>query len=86
AIMHRGKVVRSGTVDEVVADHPAKIELQAPGTGLPTLPGTAMDVSGDTISIQTSSVQDTLTDLLVWARTNGVTLHGLDARAASLET
>lgn len=86
AIMHRGRVVRSGTVDEVVADHPAKIELQAPGTALPTLPGTSIDVSGDTISIQTSSIQDTLTDLLVWARTNGVTLHGLDARAASLET
>ncbi|OZE03104.1 multidrug ABC transporter ATP-binding protein [Rhodococcus sp. 05-2255-3B1] len=86
AIMHRGSVVRSGTVDEVVADHPAKIELQAPGTALPTLPGTSIDVSGDTISIQTSSVQETLTDLLLWARDNGVTLHGLDARAASLET
>ena len=86
AIMHRGRVVRSGTVDEVVADHPAKIELKAPGTALPSLPGTSMDVSGETVSIQTSSVQETLTDLLMWARTNGVTLHGLDARAASLET
>ena len=86
AIMHRGAVVRSGTVDEVVADHPAKIELKAPTTTLPSLPGTAIDVSGDTVSIETASVQETLTDLLLWARENRVTLHGLDARAASLET
>ena len=86
AIMHRGSVVRSGTVDEVVAGHPARIELQAPGAALPQLPGADIDVSGDRVTITTSSVQDTLTDLLVWARENRVTLPGLDARAASLET
>lgn len=86
AIMHRGRVVRSGTVDEVVADHPAKIELKDPGVALPQLPGARVDTRGDTVSITTASVQDTLTDLLTWARTNRVTLHGLDARAASLET
>lgn len=86
AIMHRGSVVRSGTVDEVVADHPAKIELKVPARALPSLPGTSIDVAGETVSIQTASVQETLTDLLMWAREHEVTLHGLDARAASLET
>lgn len=86
AIMHRGRVVRSGTVEEVVADHPARIELTMPAVALPQLPGIELDVRGDTVTITTSSVQDTLTDLLLWARDRQVTLHGLDARAASLET
>ncbi|MBY6708787.1 ABC transporter ATP-binding protein [Rhodococcus sp. BP-241] len=86
AIMHRGSVVRSGTVDDVVAGHPARIELKDPRTALPQLPGADVDRKGDTVSITTNSVQETLTELLVWARDSGVTLHGLDARAASLET
>jgi ABC-2 type transport system ATP-binding protein len=86
AIMHKGTVVRSGTVDEVVADHPAKIDFTVPERALPQLPDVDVDVRGDTVTITTSSVQDTLTELLMWARENRVTLHGLDARAASLET
>ncbi|WP_353647860.1 ABC transporter ATP-binding protein [Nakamurella sp. A5-74] len=86
AIMHRGSVVRSGTVDEVVAGHPAHIRLKVPGVALPHLSGTGIEVRGDDVTITTSSAQDTLTDLLVWARENRVSLSGLDARAASLET
>ncbi|GGG16342.1 multidrug ABC transporter ATP-binding protein [Rhodococcoides trifolii] len=86
AIMHKGNVVRSGTVDDVVADHPARIDFTVPGVALPQLPGVDIDVHGDTVTITTSSVQDTLTELLMWAREHRVTLHGLDARAASLET
>lgn len=85
AIMHRGSVVRRGTVDEVVADHPARIELKDPRIALPQLPGSDVELRGDTVTITTSSVQETLTDLLNWARDSGITLHGLDARAASLE-
>ncbi|XGU18511.1 ABC transporter ATP-binding protein [Rhodococcus sp. 3Y1] len=39
AIMHRGSVVRSGTVADVVADHPAQIKLHRPGLPLPALAG-----------------------------------------------
>lgn len=84
--MHKGSVVRSGTVDEVVANHPARIDFTVPGVALPQLSGTDIDVRGDTVTVTTSSVQDTLTDLLLWAREHRVSLHGLDARAASLET
>lgn len=86
AIMHRGNVVREGTVDEVVANHPARIELTSPPLPLPFLRGADVEARGDKVAITTPSVQDTLTELLMWARAHEVTLHGLDARAASLET
>ncbi|TSD50678.1 ABC transporter ATP-binding protein [Rhodococcus sp. KBS0724] len=86
AIMHRGTVVRSGTVAEVVADHPAQIKVRRPDLLLPNLPGAEMRVEGDSVVITTATVQETLTDLLIWAQHNNVTLSGLDARAASLET
>ncbi|WP_241387418.1 ABC transporter ATP-binding protein [Rhodococcus sp. CH91] len=86
AIMHRGTVVRGGTVAEVVADHPAQIKLTRPDTLPPALAGAEMRVDGDSVLITTTTVQETLTDLLVWAQRNRVVLSGLDARAASLET
>ncbi|XGU18510.1 hypothetical protein ACETU7_22445 [Rhodococcus sp. 3Y1] len=36
--------------------------------------------------ITTRTVQETLTELLLWAQHNNILLTGLDARAASLET
>lgn len=86
AIMHRGTVVRGGTVAEVVADHPAQIKLNRPDVLLPALAGADMRVENDSVVITTATVQETLTDLLVWAQRNQVVLSGLDARAASLET
>ncbi|MDI9915946.1 ABC transporter ATP-binding protein [Rhodococcus sp. IEGM 1379] len=86
AIMHRGSVVRSGTVAEVVADHPAQIKVNRPTLALPVLSGTEMHTENDSVVITTATVQETLTELLVWAQRNNVTLSGLDARAASLET
>lgn len=86
AIMHRGKVVRSGTVSEVVADHPAQIKVRRPEFDLPSLSGAVMRADGENIVITTATVQETLTELLVWAQRHNVTLSGLDARAASLET
>ncbi|MCJ0906576.1 ABC transporter ATP-binding protein [Rhodococcus sp. ARC_M6] len=86
AIMHRGSVVRRGTVAEVVADHPAQIKVNRPSLALPTLPGADIHTEGDSVVITTATVQETLTELLVWAQRNNVTLSGLDARAASLET
>lgn len=85
AIMHRGTVVRSGTVPEVVADHPATIVFRTPNVELPMFPGSRVSVEGPNTKISTDSVQDTLTDLLTWARARNITIEGLDARAASLE-
>ncbi|MGA9871395.1 MAG: ABC transporter ATP-binding protein [Rhodococcus sp. (in: high G+C Gram-positive bacteria)] len=86
AIMHKGRVVRSGTVADVVAGHPAKIHLELPPVPLPELPGAALDIEDGRLVIATATMQDTLTDLLMWARQSGVRIEGLDARAASLET
>ncbi|QSE41202.1 ABC transporter ATP-binding protein [Rhodococcus erythropolis] len=86
AIMHRGSVVRSGTVADVVADHPAQIKLHRPGLPLPALAGAEVRVENDLVLITTRTVQETLTELLLWAQHNDVLLTGLDARAASLET
>ncbi|MET0199626.1 MAG: ABC transporter ATP-binding protein [Rhodococcus fascians] len=86
AIMHKGRVVRSGTVADVISGHPAKIHLELPPVTLPELPGATLDIEGGRLVISTQTVQDTLTDLLLWARQSGVRLEGLDARAASLET
>ena len=44
-----------------------------------------MDIEDGRLVIETASLQDTLTDLLVWAQRSGVHIEGLDARAASLE-
>eukprot|EP01133_Synstelium_polycarpum_P021650 gene21651-26008_t len=86
AIMHRGSVVRSGTVADVVADHPAQIKLHRPGLPLPALAGAEVRVENDLVVITTRTVQETLTELLLWAQHNNILLTGLDARAASLET
>ncbi|MFZ2527686.1 MAG: ABC transporter ATP-binding protein [Rhodococcus sp. (in: high G+C Gram-positive bacteria)] len=86
AIMHRGTVARSGTVADVVADHPATIRFRHPAMPLPNLPGTDLTIDGDTVVLRTTTLQDTLTDLLLWARHHDLHLDGLDARVASLES
>lgn len=86
AIMHKGRVVRSGTVAEVVADHPSRIHLELPTAPLPELPSCSIGVEDGRLVIDTPDLQATLTDLLVWAQRAGVRIEGLDARAASLET
>ncbi|SNS41609.1 ABC transporter ATP-binding protein [Rhodococcoides kyotonense] len=86
AIMHKGRVVRAGTVEEVVADHPASIRLDLPNVPLPELLSATVDVEDGKLVIRTGELQDTLTELMLWAQRSGVRIHGLDARAASLET
>lgn len=86
AIMHKGRIVRSGTVAEVVAGHPATIHLELPEVPIPELPGAELDIENGRLAVRTQTLQDTLTELLVWANRSGIRLHGLDARAASLET
>ncbi|WP_072805299.1 ABC transporter ATP-binding protein [Rhodococcoides yunnanense] len=86
AFMHKGRVVRSGTVADVVVGHPARIRLELPPVPLPELTSARIDVEDGKLVIDTAALQDTLTELLIWAQRAGVRIDGLDARAASLET
>ncbi|MFE5794463.1 ABC transporter ATP-binding protein [Streptomyces sp. NPDC056503] len=87
AIMHKGRIVLSGTPAEVTAAQPARIRFSLPA-GVPAarLPlGLRAAEDGGRIEIRTHALQDDLTALLGWARDHGVRLDGLDARSASLE-
>ncbi|MFE7397085.1 ABC transporter ATP-binding protein [Streptomyces sp. NPDC057557] len=87
AIMHRGRIVTAGTTAEVTAARPARIRFVLP-EGVPAawlpLPLRAA-AEGRRVEIRTHRLQETLGELLLWARESDVTLLGLDARSASLE-
>ncbi|MFF0411469.1 ABC transporter ATP-binding protein [Kitasatospora sp. NPDC004745] len=88
AIMHGGQVVTTGTVAEVIAGRPSRISFELPaftGTALPPLAGAEVTVDGRKVTVQTAGLQDTLHDLLAWARRHGIALGALDARSATLE-
>jgi ABC-2 type transport system ATP-binding protein len=89
AIMHEGRIARTGTVAEVVAAQPATISFDLAGDlrrdQLPELNGTVLIESGQRIMLHTDTLQLTLTRLLSWAEDAGVSLPGLSARPASLE-
>ncbi|SDU69956.1 ABC transporter ATP-binding protein [Jiangella alkaliphila] len=89
AIMHRGRIVRTGTVAEVVASQPATVAFALPPAvtrdRLPELPGTLVLDHGGRVELHTDTMQATLTGLLLWAREHGVELRDLSARPASLE-
>ncbi|MFF2627170.1 ABC transporter ATP-binding protein [Kitasatospora griseola] len=92
AIMHGGRVVAGGTVEEVLADHPARISFELPersgphaSLDLPALPGADLRIDGRRITLRTTDLQGTLTELLGWAARHRVALGRLDARSASLE-
>ncbi|MFI6154248.1 ABC transporter ATP-binding protein [Kitasatospora sp. NPDC051170] len=88
AIMHGGRIVVSGTVAEVIAGRPSRIAFDLPeftGTALPLLDGAEVTLDGRKVTVRTTALQDTLTDLLGWARHHGIALGALDARSASLE-
>ncbi len=90
SIMHAGVIARSGTLREIVDGHRSAIAFDAaslpPGTALPHLPGAEVDADGPRIRIQTPDLQRHLYELLAWAASGDVTLTGLDARAATLES
>ncbi|OKJ34605.1 multidrug ABC transporter ATPase [Streptomyces sp. CB01580] len=87
AIMHRGRIVTAGTPAEVTASRPARIRFELPedvqAARLPLSLRAAAD--GRRIEIRTHALPESLTELLLWARESDVSLHGLDARSASLE-
>ncbi|PYF96317.1 ABC-2 type transport system ATP-binding protein [Georgenia satyanarayanai] len=93
AIMHGGRVVREGTVAEIVAGEPARIryrtssgELADPRT-LHALPAllTAGRTRTGLVEIESHDLQATLTALLERANAAGEALANLEASHASLE-
>ncbi|MEV5686869.1 ABC transporter ATP-binding protein [Streptomyces sp. NPDC052164] len=87
AIMHQGRIVTTGTTAEVTARQPARIRFELPA-GVPAarLPlSLRAAAEGQRIEIRTPALQESLDELLRWARESGVQLLGLDARSASLE-
>ncbi|MPV38251.1 ABC transporter ATP-binding protein [Georgenia subflava] len=93
AIMHGGRVVRTGTVDEIVATEPARIRFRTADATLAdvdllsALPALAdwprSDATG--VELETTDLQVTLTALLRRAEDTGAALINLDASPASLE-
>jgi ABC-2 type transport system ATP-binding protein len=96
AIMSGGRIVREGTVSDVVAAEPATIELEARDAAgrtvvvapadLPPLAG-LLEASVDRarVRLRTERLQEDLEAVLAWARGHDLRLHHLDARSASLE-
>ncbi|GAA2739511.1 MULTISPECIES: ABC transporter ATP-binding protein [Kitasatospora] len=91
-IMHRGRAVVSGTVAEVIAGRPSRISFELPERSgpygdltLPPLPAAEVTATGRRVTVRTTRLQETLTDLLGWAARHQVALGALDARSASLE-
>ncbi|SKC40933.1 ABC transporter ATP-binding protein [Krasilnikoviella flava] len=98
AIMKAGRVVRSGSVADVVATEPAVVELVVRNDGgrqvtptaadLPALAGVVgtpdVDRTGR-VRLRTTRLQDDLFTLLQWADARHLRLDDLDARSASLE-
>ncbi|MET7639478.1 ABC transporter ATP-binding protein [Streptomyces sp. NPDC005438] len=87
AIMHAGRIVTSGTTDEVTRERPSRIRCTLPpGVERWRLPASlGAGGEGSTVEIRTENLQHTLTELLDWARAQNVPLAQLDARTASLE-
>ncbi|MET9217443.1 ABC transporter ATP-binding protein [Streptomyces sp. NPDC003300] len=92
AIMHAGRIASTGRVADVVAERPARITFELPWGRFPAdLPPlrsigvTAHEVTGQKMRLETRDLQHTTTELLCWARDQGVELTSLDVRSASLE-
>lgn len=87
AIMHRGRIAASGTVSEIVADHPSTLSFGLPERwsveDLP-LSGTAEGRNGR-VTVTTAQLQKDAARLLGWAEEHAVELDRFTARPASLE-
>ncbi|MEU3602442.1 ABC transporter ATP-binding protein [Streptomyces sp. NPDC006798] len=87
AIMHNGVVVTSGAPADVTASRPARIRFLLPRGVAPAVLPLSLRAAADgrRVEIRTHQLQESLEELLRWAREGGHRLEGLDARAASLE-
>ena len=87
AIMRAGRVVATGTPDDIVRALPARIAFQAPDPApqVPDLPHAIATVDGSQVTYRSQRLQADLTHLLAWASSHQLELRGLTARSASLE-
>jgi ABC-2 type transport system ATP-binding protein len=87
AIMHRGRIVTAGSPAEVTAARPSRIRFLLPeGVAAGRLPlSLRAAAAGRRIEIRTHHLQQSLGELLLWAKESDVRLEELDARSASLE-
>lgn len=85
AIMHKGRIARTGTLREIVDGHPGRIVFDHPGLPLPPLRAARIEARAR-VTVTTHDLQGHLSELLEWARARGLRLGGLEARAASLES
>jgi len=85
-IMHAGEIVRSGTPTEIAEGHPSTISFETVLQTPEDLAGVSRVVHehGRT-TLETNALQDSLTELLLWASQNEIRLDDLDARSPSLE-
>lgn len=87
AIMHRGRIAGTGTVSQIVADHPSTLSFGLPEQwNVRDLPvsGTAEERDGR-VTVTTDRLQKDAARLLAWAEDNDVELERFTARPASLE-
>lgn len=92
AIMHRGHVVREGTLEQIVGAAPARISFRAPhddGAALERELRTVVDpldlqVQGDQLRLEVTDLQPALSRLLRWADQHDHRLGRLHAQEASL--
>ena len=92
AIMHRGRVVREGTLEQIVGAAPARISFRAPhedGAALERELRTVVDplalqVQGDQLRLEVAGLQPALGRLLRWADQHDHRLGRLHAQEASL--
>lgn len=91
AIMHQGRIVREGTVAQIVADEPSSITVTSTDASrslpLAQLPGllSAPRDDGRTIVMDTADLQETMLALLLAAQARSIDLEGLEGRSATLE-
>ena len=89
AIMHQGRVVRTGTPAEVAGGQPARISFGWPPGVVPPLPvlpgGVTVEPARGGVLLRTGDLQLTMSALLKWANHHDLQLHQLTAKAASLQ-
>ena len=89
AIMHRGRVVRTGTPAEIVSGQAARISFGWPPGVVPPLPvlpgGVTVEPARGGVVLRTRDLQLTVAALLEWANHHDLRLHHFTARPASLQ-
>lgn len=86
SIMRAGRIVVSGTQEELVARQPCVLSFRTPDRQIPPLAAATVGCAGGRTVVATDDLQRTLTTLLTWADRHDVRLDDLSARAASLES